>query len=467
MTCRMFGRGARCVLVLLLLRAGSASAQTTPASEPRPNADSASQRVDGPSQRDEQLDSLVAAALAANPAIHAAELRVEAARARIGPAGTLPDPMLGAGIMNMPVSNPGYDEMMTMNSIMVAQRLPFPGKLASARESAVWETAAAAARLDAARLDVIADVRRAYFDLVFLDRSLDVLRANRTLIVTLTRVTESRYAVGRGGQQDVLRANVEAAGIAEEAVALTEARRAALARLNAVLNRPGETPVLEPRVPERIARAALNDDPARIRFTSDELGARAADSPIPPLAVLQERAVRNSPALQAHAAVIGAQAARVELARRAHLPDFDVSVQYGQRPGRTDMASVTVMVPVPMRRASRQAQQVAEAEAELLALQEEHQEAANRLRADVARVHAELERARAQLALVVQSIIPQGRAALQSATTAFQVDRADFLTVLDNETTLFKYEIAYHRALADFAKGVAELERMVGAEVLP
>jgi outer membrane protein TolC len=357
--------------------------------------------------------------------------------------------------------------MMTMNAIMVAQRLPFPGKLSSARQSAELEAAAAALRLDAVRRDVIADVRRAYFDLVFLDRSLDVLHANRTLVVTLTQVTESRYSVGRGGQQDVLRANVEAARIGEEAVAVRESRRAALARLNALLDRPGDTPVLEPRVPDRIARAAVDADPPRIRFTSDELGASAADSPIPPLAVLQQRAARNNPALHAHGAMIGAQAARVDLARRAHLPDLDVSVQYGQRPGRTDMASVMVTVPLPVRRASRQGQQVAEAEAELLALQAEYDEAVNALRADVAQVYAELERTRTQLALFVQSIIPQGRAALESATTAFQVDRADFLTVLDNETTLFNYEIAYHRALADFARSVAELERLVGAEVLP
>lgn len=449
MTSRIFGYTTSFAL-LLLFCARAAAAQSPPAGEPA-----------------EQLDSLVAAALAANPSVRAAELRVAAAQARIDPAGTLPDPMLGAGIMNIPVTAPGYDEMMTMNTVMVGQRLPYPGKLSGARRAAELDAAAAAARLDAVRLDVIADVRKTYFELSFLDRSLEVLRTNRTLLITLMQVTESRYAVGRGGQQDLLRANVEAARMAEEAVALREARRSALARLNALLNRPGDTPVSEPRVPERIARAAVHLDAAGVRFTSDVLGARAAGSPVPPLAALQERAVRNSPVLRAHDAAIAAQAVRLELARRTHLPDFDVSVQYGQRPGNRDMASVMVTVPVPVRRAHLQKQQAAEAEAELLALQAEREEAANGVRADVAQVHAELERARTQLALFLHSIIPQGRAALESATAAFQVDRTDFLTVLDNETTLFNYEIAYHRALTDFARSVAELERMVGAEVLP
>ncbi len=413
------------------------------------------------------VDSLVAVALGANPTIRAAERRVDAARARIGPAGALPDPVLSAGIMNLPIADPGFDDFMTMNTVGVGQQLPYPGKLPLARRTAELELRAAEARVRMARLEVEAGVRQAYYQLAFLDRSLEVLERNQELLVNFIAVTESRYSVGTGGQQDILKARVETARLAEEAVSLAEARRARLARLNALLDRPSETPIRPARVPERIARAAVPDDPARIRFTSGELGGRAADSPLPPLDVLQERAVSESPEVRAHEAEIAAQAARVELARKAHLPDFDVSVQYGQRFDRTDMASVMVTVPVPVNRGSRQDQQVAEAEAELAAIQAGHHAMVNRIRADVAEAHADLEEDRARLALFARSIIPQGRAALESATAAFQVDRADFLTLLENQTTLYDYEIAYFRALTDFASGLAELERVVGGEVLP
>ena len=49
------------------------------------------------------LETYVAHALAAHPSVRAAEERVLAARARVVPAGTLPDPMLMAGIQNLPV----------------------------------------------------------------------------------------------------------------------------------------------------------------------------------------------------------------------------------------------------------------------------------------------------------------------------------------------------------------------------
>jgi cobalt-zinc-cadmium efflux system outer membrane protein len=90
-------------------------------------------------------DSLVAQALAASPRIRAAGSRLDAARARIAPAGARSDPMLMAGLQNVPVSSPslGADEM-TMKMVGVSQVLPYPGKLPLARAAAEHEAEAAA-----------------------------------------------------------------------------------------------------------------------------------------------------------------------------------------------------------------------------------------------------------------------------------------------------------------------------------
>ena len=421
-----------------------------------------------PASASDDLEALISAALSVHPSIHAARDRVEAARAAVGPAGALPDPMLGVGVMNVPLGGRDPENMasMRMATVGISQTFLYPGKLGLRRRVAELELAAAEARLEAARWAVREEVTAAYADLAFLDRALEIVARNEQLLANFIRVTESRYGVGTGGQQDVLKARVEAARLAEEAVSLTERRGAALARLNAALNRPTETPVVGPAIPERIARAAVPDSAGRIRFTSSALGSRATGSPLPPLAALQEEAIRRSPALRAHQAMIEAQGARVELARRAYLPDFDISVQYGQRSGASDVVSAMVSVPVPLRKGQRQDLQVREAEAELSALRAEHHERANAIRAAVAAAYADLERDRAQLALYVASIIPQGRAALESATASFQVGRVDFLTLLENQATLYNYETAYHDALARFAGRLAELERTAGQEIL-
>lgn len=413
-----------------------------------------------------QLDSLIAVAHATSPQLRAARARVEAARARIAPAGARPDPMLMAGIQNFPVSEPGFTDFMTMTMVGVGQTIPYPGKLSLRTRAAERELAATQAELADARLAVEAAVETAYYDLAYIDRALEIVERNRRLLVDFMTVTEARYGVGTGGQEDVLRVRVEAARLGEEAVALTEQRRAALARLNAVLDRPSETPIGEPVIPRRVARAAIADSAAEVRFVSTTLGARAADSPLPPLTALQAAAVQQNPLLRAHEAMIAAQAARVELARKEYLPDFDVSVSYGQRHGFSDMVSAQVSIPIPLQKGRKQDQLVTEARAELAALEAEHHERANTLRAEVARLHAELERDRAQLALYVKAILPQGQAALTSATAGYQVGRADFLSLLDTQATLFNYETSYFRVLSDFAKTLAELERIVGEEII-
>ena len=50
---------------------------------------------------------------------------------------------------------------------------------------------------------------------------------------------------------------------------------------------------------------------------------------------------------------------------------------------------------------------------------------------------------------------------------SYQVGRVPFLTLLDSQATLFNYESEYFRALTEFAKALADLERVVGTEILP
>ncbi|HET7583495.1 MAG TPA: TolC family protein [Gemmatimonadaceae bacterium] len=412
------------------------------------------------------LDSLIAQALRASPAVHAADARVKAARMRIGPAGARPDPMLVAGVQNFPVSQPGFTDFMTMKMAGISQTFPFPGKLSLQTRAATDEVTAARAALDAARLEVTAKVKAAYYELAFTDRALDIVRRNQAVLTNLISVSQARYTTGTGTQADVLRARTETANLDDAASAFAEQRRAALARLNAVLDRPSDTPVEAPAVPARIVRAAVADSAVHVHFASDALGARAADSPLLPLDSLQALAAANSPMIHEHVARIAAARARVELARKASLPDIAVSLSYGQRQGFTDMVSATVSIPIPVQKGRKQDAEVAEAVAELTALEAQHREMVNSVNAEVAKQVSDLERARTALALSKRAILPQAQATLASSTASYQVGRLDFAAVMDAQASVFNTETAYYRSLTDFATSLAELERTVGAGVL-
>jgi outer membrane protein TolC len=289
------------------------------------------------------VDSLVARALATSPIIRAANQRIDAARARIGPATARPDPVVMAGIQNVPISRPGFSsDEMTMKMVGASQTIPYPGKLALRRIAAEREVDVARVGLEVSRKQVARDVKDAYYELAFLDRALAIVERNEDVLGTFARTTEARYGAGVSGQQDVLKARVEAARLAETASDLTERRRAAIARLNAQLSRPSDAPTPQADIPAVLLRAAAGDSNQVRTFTSAALGARASDSPLRSLADLQQLAIENSPELREHEAMIAVQAARVEAARKEYLPDFDLSAQYGQRNRLPDMVSVTV-----------------------------------------------------------------------------------------------------------------------------
>ena len=86
------------------------------------------------------LAALLAQAVENNPDIQAARRELAAARSRVSPAAALDDPMLEAGVVNLPAKSLSFRrEDMTMKMIGITQRLPYPCKRALRRELAEKE----------------------------------------------------------------------------------------------------------------------------------------------------------------------------------------------------------------------------------------------------------------------------------------------------------------------------------------
>jgi outer membrane protein, heavy metal efflux system len=126
-----------------------------------------------------------------------------------------------------------------------------------------------------------------------------------------------------------------------------------------------------------------------------------------------------------------------------------------------DMYSVGLSFNLPVQRERRRAM-VAEAGSEIRMGSAEINEARNTIRAGIADLLAQIEEGRQRVELYRDAIIPQAELSLESATSAYQVGRADFMTLLDSQMTLFGYEQAYHDAIAEHEMAVAQLEALVG-----
>jgi cobalt-zinc-cadmium efflux system outer membrane protein len=405
-----------------------------------------------PAQSNSVADSLVQRALTLNPRIRAAASQLDASRARISPAGAWPDPMLMAGIQNLPLSRAAAGhgaaagpEPMTMKMLGVSQTIPYPGKTSLRTRVARAEAEIAEARLASATRDVKREVVDAYFDLVAARMLLSILDRQQQVATSVLPATEARYVAGTAAQSDVLKARTEATMLVEERNAATQEERSALARLAAVTDGA------------ELTTLAADSFPTRIEATPT----------VPALDSMVTHALQTNPRLRERRAMLAVQNAQADLAARDHLPDFDLSVQYGQRDRLPDMITAVVSVPVPMQRARKQSATTRATRFDAAAAEAELRAEENTVRAEVVRAYASVQRQRANRDLLERALLPQARATFASSSASYQSGRGELLNVLDAMRALFATETMYVRTLAEYGKSLNELEALVGAEVLP
>lgn len=373
----------------------------------------------------------------ANPMVLAARLRADAAAQRVPQAGALPDPLLSVGVRNRPTSNFGTDERMTMNVIQLQQRFPWPGKLGYAQERT--EHLALADSWDAREVEeqIVARAKTAYYRLAFMDRSLDVMRGTRELLRSFLDVSVTMYSVGTGLQQDVLQAQVSAAQMTEDITVMEQDRVAMAARLNALLGRDATVPV----------GWTIMDEP---------------DDGLPEVDSLMALAVDGRPMLAAARARVDAADAGYRAARRAVYPDIVVTLGYGQRPQFADMVTLMAGVSVPIFAGSKQLPLRREMEAMRSQEEARERDLYNGTYAEIVELRAEAVRARNLSQLYATSVLPQARASVESALSAYRVGSVDYMTLVQNELTVNRYEIQTVRLLADYRRAYAEIEALVG-----
>lgn len=409
------------------------------------------------------LADLIVEARASNAEIASAHRLAEAAAARIPQAGALEDPVLSAGLVSVPV--PSFDldrEAMTMGSVQIGQRLPAPGTRGAREAIALQNYRAAVRSAEEVELGVVERLKATYYELVFVNRAQEVLRRNRSLVSDLAEVATARFAVGRAPQQDVLRAQTEVTRLEEQIAGIQARRDAAVAEINALLQRTITQPV-EAVYPDNVRALALAP-PAAGAFTAAALdGGLGGD--FPSLAELQALAVRQRPLLLAHGHQIAAAREGVRLAERERFPPVDVMLGYGTRWDRSDMMTAMVSVPLPVFAARKQRQAIIEAQQELAAEEFDHHQMIAEIKAAVVRRYATLVRTREQILLLNEGVIPQARATIESATAAYQAGRVEFASLLEAQATLFRNEIELARRMADFGRELAALERATGAEL--
>lgn len=387
------------------------------------------------------LQDLVGIALAQNPAIKSAAERFQAQRARAPQARSLPDPMVSGGWMgNIAPFSVQKGDPSSYRGLTVSQGLPFPGKLGLRGKIADREAEAGRWEYEQTERQVVADVKAAYYAYFYDTKAIQITEKDKDLLGKLESIAEARYRVGKGIQQDVLRAQIEVSRIDQKLIILRQEERRARVRLNTLLNQDPESPLPLPAMVK----------PADFQHSLDELYAMAHE---------------NDPGLERDKRMIESNQFAVNLAQKAYEPDFDVAYTYEQRPDMQDMHGVMVGVNIPIFFRSKQREGVIEASHGLNAARHEFDDRLTSINFEIKQQYLAATASRDLMNLYSKAIVPQSSLALESSMSSYEVGKVDFLSMLDNFIYVLDYEVNYYQELSNFETALARLEPLVNTDL--
>lgn len=373
-------------------------------------------------------DELVQLALENNPGLAAAQARTDAAHARVPQVRSLPDPELGYRYY--------AQSMNDRQELMVSQRFPYPGTLSLRGE--VAGAAAEARNLDteALRRNVTADIHTLYADLAYLDATVSILQRNSELFIQTEHIIEGRIEAGQAGSADLLRARIARARIDDEQVALEARRPALVARLNALLGRPADSPL-----------PALQ--PLADYLTTINAAASVSS-------------MGQNPELLALDRTLAGQRSAIELARRSGLPDFSVGVEWMDTgAGRRDEVKLLFGVSLPIWRERYRAAE-REARAEVRATESNRLERQYALEAELRDARDRHADALRRVNLYRNILIPQAHEVVTAEESAYRSGKADLLNFIEAQRVLLDLERVQQESLAEKVRTQAIIRRISG-----
>src|SRR5437867_4519180 len=402
---------------------------------------------------DSSLESLVAEALARNPTVAQRQAAVRAATLRIRPAGTLPDPMLTLGVMDLVLPHFQFNQSdFTEADVELSQEIPWPGALGA--RSGVVRAAAADARAEegSLRRDVTTAMAVAYYRLGYTATALETLRHQRDLLEAAVQLSTTRYATGAAPQSDPLQAKLARDRLRSEAFALESERIAALAAVNALRNRaPGDTvPVTS------IDAAAL----------------RAGAATQPPADSLVALALAAHPRLAARRAAVDATTRPIQVERPGARPRFTLTLRYGYRPrafnvDSPDFFSAFVGLRLPVWAWRKQNRLADAARADSNGAVAGLRDAELQLSREVTEAAARVQASQQRLALLVDGVLPNARGTVESVLRSYEVGRAEFLTLLSVEDAGYRAELEAVAVAADYQSQLVMLRELTAGETQP
>jgi len=286
---------------------------------------------------------------------------------------------------------------------------------------------------------LVARTKQAYYDLFLAQKGLQIHHEQVGLIRQFVAIANAKFRVGKGGQADVLKAQVELSMLLQHLPVLEQRRKTAEAMLNTLLDRDPASPLDLAQEPAQLPLEESVDD-------------------------LHRLALNDRPELKAAELDVQRNEQSRALAQRQYYPDFNVAFQRFQNYQAPDGfgAYFAMSIPFAFWTKPKYDAGVQEAAAAVSVARAQQHTLENMTRFQINDLLAKL-RATDQVATLYRTtILPQAEQSLESARVGYRAGKGGFLDLIDTQRALRGFQLEYFQALVDRQHRLAELEQVVG-----
>lgn len=380
-----------------------------------------------------------------NPDYASMRHEADAANERVTPAGALPDPKLKIELMD--ITKMGEQNATLSPSRVgstqytITQELPWYGKRDLKREIASLDADGAQGRTRGAWSEIAARLKTAHAQFYVLQRNERITREILDLMVRLEQVAQARYAGGLAMQQDVIRAQVEQTAMRNDLIMLENEGNMLRARINMLLARPANAPLVAPDALRPLPAPATLD-----------------------YATLEDRVRGRNPRLFSDDAAIKSAEKKRELAYKERYPDFMLGVTPVQYRNSVKEWQLMVEFNIPLQQSSRRSME-RESESMLSAARARKEATANEVLSELAENLSGIEAARRTEMLATTHLLPQAELTFNSALAAYENGKVDFATLLEAQQQIRKARLNQIKAQGEAQIRLAELEKLLGEDL--
>jgi cobalt-zinc-cadmium efflux system outer membrane protein len=384
------------------------------------------------------LSNFLAFAIFNQPQVEAAYFDWAASVQRITVERSLPDPRLTFE------SDIAETVMTVMPGLMMD--FPGPGKLKWAGNIASAESRAKYFAFESSVLQTAFALKKAYYQLHFLNAKIGVNKQTLDLVNDLERLTRAQNEGGRVTLQDVLRAQIEQDRLRIEIENLEDSRNPLLAQFKSALGLKPEQAA--PPIPEQFESTSLD-------LTAERLF---------------ETALARNPRLKAMQSEVERAEASLRLAYKARVPDFTVGLEADAKASPVMFRPQAAMT-LPIWR-DKVAAKVGEAEAARRAAEARLNAEQIMLAVDFAEKSFMFRESSRNLTLLQNQLLPKATQALQVARGGYSGGTVDFINFIDAERTLLNFRLSEIEARIQRELALADLSLLIlgippeGARVL-